>query len=296
MSHNHRLFQYRHRQENGQQFTLFPNLAPEVRIMIWECAVADAEPRLVEFFTKDYEEQRELKVRHQTPALLRVSKEPRYVTLKAYPTFLDNKTIFLEPGKDVVFMQDWTIPKIYHMWMDHKKDYIPKVENKVRNLVVAGKERYPTMGDIEKCGFYNLEKIILEKSEGSLTPRQEAHLFQNTWKHLPRPGNGLLFEKCNHQKKLKLSFLTEEGMNREVSNSNEAQGTSTDNQYIPDYTPYTWTGNGRIFEITTNNASAKLGRAGQCSTCTVNPERSTTCGTSRNSRFCFWHYGTARVG
>jgi hypothetical protein len=232
MPSNYRLFRDRPRKAHADKFTVFPKLAPELRMMVWENCVADAEPGFAEFFTTNYGQQRELKVRHRTPALFRVNQESRYVALKAYQTFLGDSSCFLDPRKDIVFMQDSTVPTILDMWLQHRKlqgnPYETDVEERVRYMVVGGKERYPSMEALEKCGYCNLQKIILQKGDGNLTTRQEAHLSQNSWEHRPNSEGHWRFENCGHHKGLELALLTENQMDKEVRNSNEAQEIKID--------------------------------------------------------------------
>lgn len=190
--------------------------------MIWKNAVADAEPRLVELFTKSSEEEqhRDLKVRHRPPVLLQVNQEARYVALKTYRKFLDNEACFLDPKKDVVVMRDWSIPIIYRMWIEHRvlqdKIYRPQVEEQVRHLVVCGKERYPSLAGLESCGFRNIRKIILQKSKEGLTSRQQTYLSRGSWTHFPNPGNKWHFTHFDCHDRLELSFLTGGQMDKKV--------------------------------------------------------------------------------
>jgi len=114
-------------------------------------------------------------------------------------------------------MEDSIVPRVYASWIrDEKSRYKPEVEKKVRFLVMGGRDGYSSIGDLEKCGYANLEKIVLEKQEGDLTPEQKGHLSPS-WVCMPRPD---LPSKDYHYVSLdeerELSLLTEQQMTREV--------------------------------------------------------------------------------
>jgi hypothetical protein len=206
-------------------FPLFPKFPPEVQSMIWEFAVANEKSMFLELFIKndDAERKKELKVRHRTPPLLLVNHEARRSALKQYPKLLGKDNCYLNPRKDVVFMKDKAISKMYDLSLQYKGDsYQREAEKAVRFLVIGGEKSYPSMADLTKCGFRNLEKIILQKQRGALDFEQEAHLNQNKWKPVsdqisPRlwrstsPGSGHKPELC---------LLDEDQLNKEVRISN----------------------------------------------------------------------------
>jgi hypothetical protein len=104
-------------------------------------------------------------------------------------------------------MEDSRFPKFYDSWIrDEKSIYKPEVEKKVRFLVMGGINGYSSMRDLEKCGYANLEKIVLEKQEGDLTPEQKAHLSPS-WKCKPRPdlpSKGYHYVSLDEERELSL--------------------------------------------------------------------------------------------
>ena len=89
------------------KFSWFGRFPPEVQAIIFEFAAANDEPRFLELFTKtrEAEQQRDLKIRHQVPALLHVSREARRWAKKYYIKLMGTSRCYLDPRKDVVFMQ-----------------------------------------------------------------------------------------------------------------------------------------------------------------------------------------------
>jgi hypothetical protein len=136
---------------------------------------------------------------------------------KIPPGFLRKEECFINPEKDIVFIEDSIVPKVYASWIRNvKSKYKPEVEKKVRFLVMGGIDGYSSMRDLKKCGYANLERIVLEKQEGDLTPEQKAHLSPS-WVCKPRPD---LPSKEYHYVSLdeerELSLLTEQQMVRKV--------------------------------------------------------------------------------
>ena len=114
-----------------QSFTYFPKLPPEVQAMIWKTAAADDKSRIVEFFIKKDEarQERELSIHHQPPALLHVNHQAQKWTIKYLQAFLGKEDCFIDPEKDVVFMEDSIVPKVYASWIqDEISRYRPEVE------------------------------------------------------------------------------------------------------------------------------------------------------------------------
>jgi hypothetical protein len=114
-------------------------------------------------------------------------------------------------------MEDSIVPKVYASWIrDEKSRYNPELEKKVRFLVMGGRDGCSSIRDLEKCGYTNLEKIVLEKQEGDLTPEQKGHLSPS-WVCMARPD---LPSKDYHyvilDKERELSLLTEQQMTRKV--------------------------------------------------------------------------------
>ncbi|PMD22481.1 hypothetical protein NA56DRAFT_702266 [Hyaloscypha hepaticicola] len=160
------------------KFSYFPKLPSEVQAMIWKVAAADDKSRIVEFFIKKDEakQEKELSIHHQPPALLHVNQQAWKWTIKYFQAFL---------GKEdyIVFMEDSIAPKVYTSRVRNEKSkYKPEVVKKVKFLVMGGIDGYSSMRDFEKCGYANLEKIVLEKQEGVLNPEQKAHLSPS-WYH-----------------------------------------------------------------------------------------------------------------
>jgi hypothetical protein len=203
------------------KFSYFPKLPPEVQAMIWKAAAADDKSRIVEFFIKKDEpkQEKELRFHHQPPALLHVNQQARKWTIRYLQAFLGREHCFIDHRKDVVFMEDSIVPKVYASWIrDEISRYRPEVEKKIRFLVMGGIDGYSSMRDLEKCGYANFGKIVLEKQEGDLTPEQKAHL-RSSWVCKPRPDlpskdyhyiSQSLDEECE------LSLLTEQQMTRKV--------------------------------------------------------------------------------
>jgi hypothetical protein len=72
------------------------------------------------------------------------------------------------------------------------------------------------MRDLKKCGYANLEKIVLEKQEGDLTPKQKARLSPS-WVYKARPDlPSKEYHYISLDKERELSFLTQQQMIRKV--------------------------------------------------------------------------------
>jgi hypothetical protein len=216
-----RIYPPRSSQGTLQHFWFFPKLPLEVQAMIWKEAAANDQPKIVEFFIRKNEggHRRELNIHHQPPALIRINHESRKWAMKHLYTFLGRKDCLINPSKDVIFMEDAIVPEMCDMWINVEgNSYNPEVEKQVRFLVVGGRDRYPSMSDLEKCGYSNLEKIVLEKQEGELTPRQGEYLDHSwvrekspdlpsqSWHYVPRGPN----------RTPEISLLTGDQMNKDV--------------------------------------------------------------------------------
>ena len=114
-------------------------------------------------------------------------------------------------------MEDSIVPKVYASWVrDEISRYRPEVEKKIRFLVMGGIDGYSSMRDLEKCGYANLEKIVLEKQEGDLTPEQKAHLSPS-WVSKPRPDLPSKEYHCvSLDEERELSLLTGQQMVRKA--------------------------------------------------------------------------------
>jgi hypothetical protein len=220
-----RLYPSRPPQGPLQHFWLFPKLPPEVQAMIWKEAAVNDQPKIVEFFIRknDAEQRRELKIHHQPPALVQINHESRKWAMKHLHTFLGREDCLINPSKDVVFMEDAIVPKMCDMWINAEgNSYNPEVEKQVRFLVVGGTKLYPSMRDLEKCGYSNLEKIVLEKQEGDLTPLQDEHL-DHSWvreKSPDLPSQNWHYVRRGPNKTPEISLLTEDQMNEKVGTPN----------------------------------------------------------------------------
>jgi hypothetical protein len=212
------------------KFSQFRRFPPEVQAIIFEFATANDEPRFLELFTKtrEAEQQRDLKIRHQVPALLHVSREARRWAKKYYIKLMGTSRCYLDPRKDVVFMQDTIVPKMYNSWIQHQakngQSYSMEVEKQVRYVVVGGETEYPSLADLTICGFSNLEKIVLQKQTGGLNSRQQAHLSQNLWvRNDQTPQDVWRYTSACPGKSSEVEFLEAVDLNKEVRNSEGAQ-------------------------------------------------------------------------
>jgi hypothetical protein len=212
------------------KFSQFRRFPPEVQAIIFEFATANEEPRFLELFTKtrQAEQQRDLKIRHQVPALLHVSREARRWAKKYYIKLMGTSRCYLDPRKDVIFMQNTIVPKMYNSWIQHQakngRSYSKELERQVRYVVVGGETEYPSLADLTNCGFSNLEKIVLQKRTGGLNSRQQAHLSQNSWvRNEQTPQDVWRYTSACPDKRSEVEFLEAVDLNKEVRNSEGAQ-------------------------------------------------------------------------
>jgi hypothetical protein len=194
-----------------------------VQAIIFEFATANEEPRFLELFTKtrQAEQQRDLKIRHQVPALLHVSREARRWAKKYYIKLMGTSRCYLDPRKDVVFMQNTIVPKMYNSWIQHQakngRSYSMELEKQVRYVVVGGETEYPSLADLTNCGFSNLEKIVLQKQTGGLNSRQQAHLSQNSWvRNEQTPQDVWRYTSACPDNRSEVEFLEAVDLNRYV--------------------------------------------------------------------------------
>jgi hypothetical protein len=158
-----------------------------------------------------------LSIHHQPPALLHVNQQAWKWTIKYFQAFLGKEDCFINPEIDIVFMEDSITPKVYTSRVRNEKSkYKPEVVKKVKFLVMGGIDGYSSMRDFKKCGYANLEKIVLEKQEGVLNPEQKAHLSPS-WVCKPRPDlPSKEYHYISLDEERELSLLTEQQMIRKT--------------------------------------------------------------------------------
>jgi hypothetical protein len=100
----------------GDEFTMFPKLAPELRIEIWKLALP--EPRTIAIDTNHY--QFTITESEKSPILLHVNKEARSVALRRYqPSFstVDGSPRYFDFTKDTlqlrsIYVESVTLPRL----------------------------------------------------------------------------------------------------------------------------------------------------------------------------------------
>jgi hypothetical protein len=172
------------------EFTLFPRLAPEIRLTIWKLAIPG--PRVITIQERNDATPnfRLLAASYAIPAMLHTSQESREVALGSYELAFTNhrnvKPMYLDFSKDIIFAKN--ARDLLSLCVGTQED--PRNHTKLRgslrhskflgdlrHLMLGGSDNdFERSGALEALGFCiirefrNLETLVLEPRESFETP------------------------------------------------------------------------------------------------------------------------------